>query len=114
VTGLRLERTLTINVTSAQVGVLEVHAYSDSTEVEASVEVLGVGTFKTPFTKQLNAGSYTLKATYQDQEQTKTATVKEGVTTKVNFTFGVQIPWLLILLGGAAALVVVAYVARKK
>jgi hypothetical protein len=68
-------------------GVLECHAYVDTTEVKASVEVVGVGTYTTPFTLNLAAGTYTLNAKYDTQTQTKTATITEGVTTRVDFTF---------------------------
>ena len=68
-------------------GTLECHAYIDTTEVKAFVEVVGVGTYTTPFTVNLTAGTYTLNATYDTQTQTKTVTITEGATTRVDFTF---------------------------
>jgi hypothetical protein len=69
------------------VGTLEVHAFADTEEVAASVEVVGVGTYTSPFTIDLPPGTYTLNATYGTQTQTKTATITEGITTRVDFQF---------------------------
>jgi hypothetical protein len=84
-------------------GTLEVHAYANErigkTEVKATVEVVGVGTYETPFTIKVPAGTYTLNATYHDQKQTQTATVEPDKTTKVEFTFkapAVPILWAII------------------
>jgi hypothetical protein len=84
-------------------GTLEVHAYANErigkTEVKATVEVVGVGTYETPFTIKVPAGTYTLNATYHDQKQTQTATIEPDKTTKVEFTFKapvVPIPWAII------------------
>jgi uncharacterized membrane protein len=80
-------------------GWLDVHAYADTAEVKASVEVVGVGTYETPFTIKVSAGTYTLNATYHDQKQTQTATVEPDKTTKVEFTFkapAVPILWAII------------------
>lgn len=68
-------------------GTLEVHAFANTEEVAASVEVVGVGTYTTPFTVDLAPGTYTLNATYNTQTQTKTATITEGVVTRVDFQF---------------------------
>jgi len=69
-------------------GTLEVHAYEDSVEVGASVEVVGVGTYTTPFTIPLNVGFYTLNATYGvHPTQTQTVEILEGQTTIVDFNF---------------------------
>jgi len=69
-------------------GTLEVHAVADSQEVTASVEVVGIGTFTTPFTQIMDPGTYTLTATYQDQPtETQTATVVAGQNTPITFQF---------------------------
>lgn len=68
-------------------GYLDVHAYANDTEVSASVEVAGVGTYTTPFLLETDPGAYTLNATYNDQAETKTAPVTEGQTTNVTFAF---------------------------
>jgi len=73
-------------------GVLECHAYVDSDEVSANVEVVGVGTYTTPFTVTLDVGDYTLNATYDTQTQTKTAHITEGETVRVDFTFAKIVP----------------------
>jgi hypothetical protein len=85
-------------------GWLDVHAYADErigrAEVKATVEVVGVGTYETPFTIKVAAGTYTLNASYRDQKQTKTATVEADKTTRVEFTFkmpAVPIPWTIIV-----------------
>lgn len=71
-------------------GTLEVHAFLDSLEVIASVEIVGVGTYLTPFTAILSTGTYTLKATYGGTTQTKTAVITENQKTVVNFNFAVS------------------------
>ena len=70
-------------------GTVDIHAFLDSGEVIASVEIVGVGTYTTPFTLELDAGTYTVNATFQGTLQTKTVTVIEAQTTTVNFQFGV-------------------------
>jgi hypothetical protein len=97
---MRIEKTITIEVGPSIIeeGYLEVHAYVDKTEVEATVEVVDVGTYKTPFTITIPAGTYTLNATYKDQKQTETATVKPNEKTIVEFTFKapIKIPELIM------------------
>ena len=69
-------------------GILDVHAFENSTEVQASVEVVGVETRTTPFTMALTIGTYTLKATYKEYSaQSKTVNITEGFTTSVDFQF---------------------------
>jgi len=68
-------------------GTLEVHAYCDSTEINSTVEVVGVGTYTTPFILDLEVETYTLNATYDEQTQTKMAEVMEGAVTQVEFYF---------------------------
>jgi hypothetical protein len=96
-------------------GTLDVHAYANErigkTEVKATVEVVGVGTYETPFTVKVPAGTYTLNATYQDQKQTQTATVEPDKTTRVEFEFKapvVPIPWAIIAAPIALGTVVLA------
>jgi hypothetical protein len=91
-------------------GTLECHAYIDAEEVAVPVEIVGVGTYTTPFTVELNVGDYTLNATYDTQTQTKTVAVVEGAITKVDFKFskappiplGLAFLFLLGILGAAA------------
>jgi hypothetical protein len=73
-------------------GVLECHAYIDTQEIAASVEIVGVGTYTTPFSIELDAGNYILNATYEKQMQTKTATITEGTTTRIDFKFTAPAP----------------------
>ena len=69
-------------------GVLDVQAFVDATtEVPASVEVVGVETRVTPFQLTLEPGTYTLKGTYQGQTQIKVATIYPDQTTYVKFLF---------------------------
>jgi hypothetical protein len=96
-------------------GWLDVHAYADErigrAEVKATVEVVGVGTYTTPFTIRVPAGTYTLNATYKDQKQTKTATVEPDKTTRVEFEFAapvVPIPWTIMIMPIAFGTAVIA------
>lgn len=83
-------------------GKLDVHALLGPTEVIAQVEIVGVGNYTTPFTVDLDPGTYTLKTTYQEKETTQTATVTEGQTTRVDLQFEAPVitfplvlfPWL--------------------
>lgn len=69
-------------------GTLEVHAYEDSVEVGATVEIVGVGTYTAPFSIPLNVGLYTLNANYGiHPTQTQTVEILEGQTTTVDFNF---------------------------
>jgi hypothetical protein len=68
-------------------GVLECHAYIDTQEIAASVEILGVGTYTTPFSIELDAGNYALNAIYNTQILSEAVTIIEGATTRVNFKF---------------------------
>jgi len=84
----------------AEKGMLACDAFYESERVAAQVEVVGVGTYTTPFTLELDPGTYTLNATYRDMKLTKKATIVEGQTTTVNFAFTPFVtlfPWLLIL-----------------
>ena len=77
-------------------GILDCHAYVVA-DVAASVEIAGVGTYTTPFTLDLDAGDYLLRASYKGQSLEKTVTIVEGATTRVNFTFTVVPPLNLLL-----------------
>ena len=99
-------------------GRLEVHAFQNTTEIVVQVEVVGVGTFNTPFSQDVNPGTYILNMTYQDKTQTKTVTVTSTQTFRVDFqvspsvsTAGLAIPAIIaiIVIGGAGL-----YYATKK
>lgn len=68
-------------------GKLVCTAYADSSSVAAQVEVVGVGTYTTPFELDLDPATYTLKATYQKQQKETTATIVEGKVTERTFKF---------------------------
>jgi len=68
-------------------GTLRVHAYSNKSEITANVKVAAVGNFTTPFTMNLDPGSYTLNSTYTNQTQTRTVEISEGQTTLAEFNF---------------------------
>ena len=102
-------------------GLLECHAYMDTEEVKATVEVVGIGTFLTPLLLELNPGSYTLRVTYQTQTQERTTTITEGITTREDFTFAAVPPprpaiplWVWGLLIGLPAISIVIYAISKK
>lgn len=71
---------------------LECHAYADSAEVSAMVEVSGIGRYATPFTIDVAPGLYTLTATYGGAMQTETVEVREGETKRVDFRFAAPPP----------------------
>jgi len=96
-------------------GILECHAYADAEEVAATVEVVGVATYTTPFTVELDPRTYTLRAAYAGQTQEKTATIEAGKKTRVDFTFAkppVPPPILPIAIPVIAGGVVVAAAAH--
>lgn len=100
-------------------GTLKVYAYADGEEVTASVVVLDVGTYETPFSLDLDPGTYTLKATYDTQTDTKTATIEEGETTVVVFHFSLAPVWpswwpIAAAAGGVALAAVVGVVAYQE
>ena len=68
-------------------GLLEVHAYADSTEVAATVKVGTIGEWSTPFSASLPPGQYVLVGEYKGQTQVKIAEITEGKTTYINFYF---------------------------
>jgi len=73
-------------------GTLYCYAKADSEDVSASVEVVGVGTYDTPFSLDLDPGTYTLNGSYMGQEASKTVTVEEGEIKEVTFYFTVPPP----------------------
>jgi len=103
-------------------GTLKVDAYADGEPVAAEVEIVGVGTYTTPFSLDLDPETYTLKATYDTQVDIKTATVREGETTSIVFHFSLPQVWpgwwpLAAAAGGVAVIAVVGlvvYQERKK
>jgi hypothetical protein len=93
-------------------GTLYCRAFANSDVVVASVEVVGVGTYTTPFFIDLDPATYTLKASYQSQIQQQSATVVEGQIKQVNFKFAKPAPpgidWTpLILAAGVIGAVIV-------
>lgn len=68
-------------------GILECHAYANGVEVNASVEIEGIGTYTTPFTIELDEGVYTLVATYAGQTQVDKVWVVAGQTARSEFRF---------------------------
>jgi len=93
-------------------GTLYCRAFANSDEVAASVEVVGVGTYTTPFSLDLNPATYTVKASYQGQPKQTPATVYEGKITEVSFSFVKTAPpgidWTpLILAAGVIGAVIV-------
>jgi hypothetical protein len=93
-------------------GKLYCRAFANSDVVAASVEVVGVGTYTTPFSLNLNPAAYTLKASYQGQPKQTSAMVYEGKITEVSFSFvkvgPPEIDWTpLILAAGVFVAVIV-------
>jgi len=84
-------------------GTLDCHAYADTKEVAASVEIVDVGTYTTPFTVDLDPGTYTLKAIYAGQTQERTTTIVEGQTTREDFAFAAPPSLPELALSGIAA-----------
>ena len=110
------EKTITAYYTTAPPppppgkGTLYCHAKADSEDVSASVEVVGVGTYTTPFSLDLDPGTYTLNASYMGQEASQTVTVEEGKIKEVTFYFTAPtVPWipLAIALGLTVGTVIV-------
>jgi ABC-type transport system substrate-binding protein len=104
---MHVEKTIPIEVKPSIIeeGYLEVHAYMDETEVKATVEVVGVGTYETPFTIKIPAGTYTLNATYKNQKQTEKATVEPNEKTTVKFTFKAPIKTLELIMKTAPLII---------
>lgn len=68
-------------------GTLDCHAYYNDTEVGATVEVVEVGTYTTPFTLELAPGNYTLRCTYEDETKETLITIVDGQITTEDFRF---------------------------
>lgn len=64
---------------------LQVHAFLDTVEVQADCTINELGqTLKTPATVEVDPGTYTIKVVYQNLSQTKTVSVVEGQTLRVD------------------------------
>lgn len=97
-------------------GKLHCVAYANGAQVEARVEIAGVGTYYTPFEVDLDPGSYSLTAYYKDQTDSVTAEIVEEFTTPVAFHFTAPpgppgFPWglaagITILIVGGAIIVI--------
>lgn len=83
------------------------------------MEVVGVGTYTTPFSIELDPGTYTLNAVYNTQTQSATATIVEGQVTTVEFTFArvappVAVPiWVPVVVMAALASIAVVVLKIK-
>jgi len=103
-------KTVTVKTTPGK-GVLIVHAYADSVEVAATVEVVGVETRTTPFTLEVSPGTYTLNATYGTQTASETINVQAEKPAPVDFKFKAEGPppiagidwWPIVSMIGASA-----------
>ena len=85
-------------------GILDVHAKLDANEIIASVEIVGVGSYSTPFTLSLDPATYNLKCTVGSQTQTKTVALPSDQTVRVDFQFITapihpRAPWMPLAIG---------------
>jgi len=95
-------------------GKIHAVAYAGTRQVQARVEIEGVGTYYTPFEVDLDPGTYNLTAYYKDETDFQQATVVEGETTPVTFHFTAPAPSFNMLyavlgvafLAGAIAIVI--------
>lgn len=91
-------------------GTLRVNVYKDDVEVNAQVEVVGVGTFTSPFSTELPVGTYTLNITYQGSTKTKATQISNGVITPETFDFTTTTPppsednWKIVAISAIALL----------
>jgi len=76
-----------VNITVRSGGFLEIHAYANSKEIPAIVEIFGIGKYITPKTLILDTGEYTLNAKFGFQENITKVNVSEGKTTRISFQF---------------------------
>jgi len=84
-------------------GTLYCRAFANSDEVAASVEVVGIGTYTTPFSLDLDPATYTLKGSYKSQTKQISATIYEGQITEVDFPFlktAEGFDWMTLILIG--------------
>ncbi|MEM2905068.1 MAG: hypothetical protein QW587_04940 [Candidatus Bathyarchaeia archaeon] len=83
-------------------GRLEAAAFLDSQSVTADILVVETGQEgRTPFSIELNPGSYTVKCTYGTDSLTQTAVVVEGQTTRLTFQFSAApVKYTLSILAG--------------
>jgi hypothetical protein len=97
-------------------GTLYCRAFANSDVVAASVEVVGVGTYTTPFSLNLAPATYTLNASYQGQVKQTSATVVEAQITEVDFSFvkttppGIDWTPLILAAGVIGAVIVIAQI----
>ena len=92
-------------------GTLRVNVYKDAVEVNAQVEIVGVGTFTSPFSTDLPVGTYTLNITYQGSTKTKATQISNGVITPETFDFTTTTPppptedtWKIVAISAIALL----------
>jgi hypothetical protein len=78
--------------------------------ITADIEVVGVGTYKTPFTLDLDPGDYVLNFSYYPlgisylgEKRATTAHIVEGQTTKMDFGFWPL--WCWAALGGGVIVI---------
>lgn len=99
-------------------GTLQVHTFLDDTEVVTQVEIVGIGSYGTPLTIDLDPSVYTLNCTYLGQTQTKTATILAGQVVTVEFRFISPTPITSAILPAGIAILSVAglvyYLATRK
>lgn len=68
-------------------GKLEVHSFLKSTEVVTQVEIVGMDSYDTPFSIDLDPNEYTLKCTIQNETKIETVTIEAGKKKRVDFIF---------------------------
>lgn len=67
---------------------LDVHAFENTTEVNANGTIVETGqTFTTPAVIEVAPGTYTIQVTHKGEQQSQSAVVTDGVLTPVNFYF---------------------------
>jgi hypothetical protein len=96
-------------------GRLEVHSFLGEIETIAQAEIIGVGTYATPLTIDLDPNIYTINCTLQGKTDTQTATISSGQTTRIDFKFS-PAPKFPVLQAGLGLLGVVGlvYLATRK
>lgn len=89
---LLLDQDKTITATYEKATILQIRANYESEEVFAQVEIVGVGTYTSPFQKELLADTYVLNATFKGQTLTQNITVTDASTTTYTFLFTAPTP----------------------
>lgn len=99
-------------------GTLFCKATMNSQQVVVDVEVVGIGTFQTPFTVELDVGTYSLKGAYKGQTVEVSVDIAEGQISEVTFKFVSPAPTIPSWLLPATALSLIAFgailVVKKK